>query len=502
MISMAIMDGNPPTGSVPGLRRDAIGLREVLFQSITEMAPGAAIAASIPAGIAYAGGSLPLAVLFALIASLLAASCVGVLARQMPAAGSLATYAARGLHPSLGFLTAWAYVLTGILVPPLVLLQLGFTTATTINGEFSGYPANLWWPWSLAGAVIVLAAGYFGVRTSARLGTVLGVFEIAVFVVLAVFLIVHAGGHNTASVFGTGYTPKGYRGISGVIAGSVYTMLAFAGFEGAAPLAEEARNPGRTVQRAVVLSAISIGVLYVFTTYAVDVAFGPGNFINFGSAGAASWVGIARSLYGLFWFFVFLAIVNSTIANANAGTNIASRIGFAMGRIRAFPHILSVVHARYRSPWVAVGTTFVLTVAVTLGLGLAYNPITAFAMVGAGIVILQVAVYIVSCAACIGFFGVKGRRNGQHFNPVLHLIIPVLAIAVLVPVWLTAAGIRAFSFVAPLTAPSSYMGAGVAGWMVAGLIYLLYLYRKHPQRVTEVGLVHIDEPVAAVRERA
>src|SRR5205807_914341 len=123
--------------------------------------------------------------------------------------------------------------------------------------------------------------------------------------------------------------------------------------------------------------------------------------------------------------------------------------------------------------------------------GLPYNPVTAFAMVGTGIVILQVSVYIVSCAACIGFFGVAGRRNGQHFNPVLHLIIPVLAIAAFVPVWLTAAGIKVFSFVAPLAQPSSYMGPGVAGWMVAGLIYLVYLYRKHPQRVAEVGLVHI-----------
>jgi hypothetical protein len=41
---------------VPTLRKDAIGLREVLFQSITDMAPGAAIAASIPFGAAYAGG--------------------------------------------------------------------------------------------------------------------------------------------------------------------------------------------------------------------------------------------------------------------------------------------------------------------------------------------------------------------------------------------------------------------------------------------------------------
>ena len=188
----------------PGLRRGAIGLREVLFQRITNMAPGAAIAASIPAGVFFAGGSLPLAVVFALIACLFCASSIGMLAREMPSAGSMATYAARGLHPAAGFWVAWGYVLVGFLIPPLVLLQLGFTTAATIHQEVSGYPGNLWWPWSILGAVIVLAAGFYGIRTSARLGTILGVFEIGVFVVLAVFLIVHAGGHNTASVFGTG----------------------------------------------------------------------------------------------------------------------------------------------------------------------------------------------------------------------------------------------------------------------------------------------------------
>src|SRR3984893_11174350 len=131
------------SGSAPGLRRDAIGLREVLFQSITDMAPAAAIAASIPAGAALAGGSLPLSVVFALVACLLTASSIAELARHMPAAGSLATYAAQGLHRAIGFLVAWGYVLVGVLIPPLVLLQLGFTTAATLNGEFSGYPADI-----------------------------------------------------------------------------------------------------------------------------------------------------------------------------------------------------------------------------------------------------------------------------------------------------------------------------------------------------------------------
>jgi amino acid transporter len=488
------MSAVPETGSAErtatGLRSDAIGLREVLFQSITDMAPGAAIAASIPAGAAYAGGALPLSALVALIACLFCASSVGVLAAQLPAAGSLATYAARGLHPAAGFLVAWGYVLVGALVPPLVLLQLGFTTASTLNSEFHSYPANLWWPWALAGAVIVLAAGYYGIRTSARLGTVLGAFEIAVFGVLAVFLVVHAGSHNTWSVFGTAHTPPGFRGMAGVIGGSVYTVLAFGGFEGAAPLAEEARDPRRTIRRAVLLATLCIGALYVFTTYAADVAYGPGRFAHFSGSGPASWEGMARSFYGIFWFFVFLAIVNSTIANANAGVNTASRTAYAMGRIGAFPRLLALVHPKHRSPHVAILAAFAVTVAVTLGLGLGYDPVTAFAMTGTGIVIVLVAIYIVVNAACIGFFA----RRRTRWNPLLHLVFPLLGIAAFVPAWLTAAGIRAFSFVAPLAPPVSYMGPGVAAWMAAGVCYLIYLLARDPRRVTEVGLVHLEEP--------
>ncbi len=125
-------------------------------------------------------------------------------------------------------------------------------------------------------------------------------------------------------MFTTHYTPKSYSGITGVIAGSVYTVLAFGGFEGAAPLAEEAKDPRRTIRRAVLLATLLIGLLYVFTTYAVTVVFGPSRFGSFLTSGAHSWEGLARSLFGLFWFFVFLAIVNSTLANSNAGVNVAT----------------------------------------------------------------------------------------------------------------------------------------------------------------------------------
>lgn len=468
------------------LRRDAIGLREVLFQSITDMAPGAAIAASIPAGAAFAGGSLPLSVIFALIACLFCAFCIGELARELPAAGSLATYAARGLHPSIGFLVAWAYALEGALIPPLVLLQLGFTVATTLHSELS-VAAGLWWPWAILGMVVVGAAGYFGIQASARLGTVLGAFEIAVFAVLGVLFIAHAGSANTGQVFTTHYTPKGYTGLTGVFAGSVYTILAFGGFEGAAPLAEEARDPRRTVRRAVLLATIGIGLLYIFTTYSVTVAFGPGNFANFATTGTSSWQGLARSLFGAFWFFVFLAVVNSTVANANAGVNVASRTSFAMGRVGAFPSFFAVVSERHRSPLVALGVTLGITLIVTLGLGFGYGPTTAFAMVGAGLVILLISVYIVVNAACLGYFLRTGR-----FHPIRHGLIPVLGILAFIPAWLTATGIKVFSFISPLTPPISYAAYAVAVFVALGVLYLIALWRRDRRRVIDVGLVHLD----------
>ena len=129
------------------------------------------------------------------------------------------------------------------------------------------------------------------------------------------------------------------------------------------------------------------------------------------------------------------------------------------------------------------------TVAVTLGLGLKYTPTVAFAMVGTGLVIVLVAIYILMNAACIGFFARRGRSG---FNWLSHLIIPLLGIAAFVPAWLTAAGIKVFSFVTPLAPPLSYMAPGVGGFMVLGVIYMIYLYRTNPGRISDVGLVHLD----------
>jgi amino acid transporter len=475
-------------GSGTTLAREAIGLREVVFQSITHMAPAAAVAFSIPFGISFGGGATPLAVIFALVGSLFVAISIGQLARHLPSAGSFYTYASQSLHPGVGFLVGWGYAFVEPLVAPILYLNLGFAAASVFNTEF-GWSGDLWWPWAVLGAIVVFVIGYLGVRVSAGTGTVLGIFEVGVFTLIAIWLIFKAD-HNTLSVFTTKFANNpDFEGFSGIVAASVYTVLAFIGFEAAAPLAEEAKDPKRTVARAVVLSAVAIGLYYVLTTYAVTAFVGPERAKDF--ATGEGWLGLGREAWGALGFWlIFLAIVNSTIANANSGANAATRTWFAMGRIRLLPRMLSHVHPRFESPDYAVIGQFVVGLVIALWLGFQYDPITAFALLATMLVVAFIPMYIICNLSCIFYYW---RKRRDEFNVVLHLVFPVLGIAALVPAFLTGAGIPAFSFVSRLSYPLSWAGPIVGIWMVIGIVYLVYLYSKDRSRIDDTGRVFLEE---------
>ena len=143
-----------PSVETARLERNAVGLAPTLFQSITHMAPAAAVAFSIIVGAQYAGGSLPLAVLFALVACLLVAISIGQLARHLPSAGGLYTYSSRGLHPYVGFLVAWGFILAEPIVAPLLYLIFGNELAANLNSHF-GWPLWLWAPFAVVAGLIV-----------------------------------------------------------------------------------------------------------------------------------------------------------------------------------------------------------------------------------------------------------------------------------------------------------------------------------------------------------
>src|SRR5438874_3856620 len=219
------------------LERDAIGLAPVLFQSITHMAPAAAVAFSIIFAVTYAVGATPLAVVLALTACLFVAISIGQLARHLPSAGGLYTYNARALHPTVGFFVAWGFMLAEPLVAPLLYLIFGNVIGVYLTSHFNT-PTWLWAPFAVVAGIGVWVLVYRGIRISTEAGVAMGAFEIVVFLALAITLIVAAGSKNTLSVFNpsTGNT----HGLGSLFAGMGYTVIAFIGFAAAAPLDEDA----------------------------------------------------------------------------------------------------------------------------------------------------------------------------------------------------------------------------------------------------------------------
>ncbi len=475
------------SGESSGLRRGAVGFAGVLFQSITFMAPAIATALSIPIGIAFAGGAAPLSVILALIACLIAANSIGELSKHLPSAGSFYTFVSHGIHPQAGFLVAWVFLLGVIVGGPFLALQMGFVVAGTLNSEW-GWSNDTWWIWTVLVCLLIFALGYRGITASTRVGVLLGAFEIVVFVGISLTLIVQAGSDNTLQVFGTHYANNpDYEGFSGVIAGSVFTILAFIGFEQAAPIAEEAHEPRRTIPRAIMLSALLIGGFYLLNTYASAVAFGPANMIDFTADDSNPWQNVlARDAWGGVGFLlVFLALVNSIIANQNAANNSSTRTMFAMGRIRLLPQGFDRLNP-FGSPLWALVAQLVVSLAVALYLGFHYDPVTGFALTATILVDIFASMYILLNIACLMYF-LRFRRD--EFNVVRHGILPILGALAFIPAFFAGAGIPAFSFISTLPSPLSYAGPVAAVWLVIGVVYLLVLNRRDPRRILETKRV-------------
>jgi amino acid transporter len=479
------------TGGSPGLRRGAVSFTGVLFQSITFMAPAIATALSIPLGISYAGGAAPLAVILALVACLFAANSIGQLSKHLPSAGSFYTFVSHGIHPQAGFLVAWGFLLGVIVGGPFLALQMGFVVAGTLNQEW-GWSNDTWWIWTVLVCLLIFALGYRGITASTRVGVLLGAFEILVFVGISLTLIVQAGSDNTLQVFGTHYANNpSYKGFSGVIAGSVFTILAFIGFEQAAPIAEEAHEPRRTIPLAIVLACLGIGVFYILNTYASAVSFGPANMINFTANDSNPWQNVlARDAWGGVGFLlVFLALINSIIANQNAANNSSTRTMFAMGRIRLLPEGLGRLNP-FGSPVVPLLAQLVVSLAVALCLGFYSDPVTGFALTATILVDIFAREYLLLNLACLLCY-LRFRRDE---SPGLrHAILPILGALAFIPACFAGAGIPAFSFITSLPRPLWYAGPIAAIWMVIGIVYLVWLNARDPRRILETKRVFDEE---------
>jgi amino acid transporter len=411
------------------LREGSIGLSQVLFQSITHMAPGAAIAFSILVSVQFAGPALPLAVFCALIACVLVANAIGQLAKQIPSAGGLYAYVSRALGPKIGFMVGWVFLIFEPLVAPLLFLIFAWATEDVVKNDI-GWDIGWAW-WVLVAAVIVFFLTYRDVRLSTNAGVALGIFEISVFVALSTWMLLSHLGDLSLAPFNPQNNEVGT--LTGTFKGMVFAILAFIGFEAAAPMGEEAKNPRWTIPRAVVGSAFLIGLFYVFCSYAWVIGTGIDDFTKVTTAAANPWRDLAEVYWGGGWVLIFFAIINSAIANANAGVNAATRVMYAMGRTGVLPRAFARTHPVHKTPYVAIVVESVFALVLALLFGWKWGPLTGFVVMETALTILVILVYITTCIACTVFYR---RERPQEWNVWLHGIFPTLgALAFLAPLY-------------------------------------------------------------------
>jgi amino acid transporter len=476
-------------GRFEHLREHSIGLPQVLFQSITHMAPGAAVAYSIYISVPFSQQALALSVVLALIACLCAATAIGQLAKQYPSAGGMYTYAARSLGPWAGFFVAWLFILFEPLVAPFLYLEFGWAMGEVMKSEVGWHYTGQWWIWAALMTVIVFLLTYRDIRISTTAGVILGAFEIAVFGALALWMLFSNTGKLNVQPFNPSHAVGHW---SGVFRGMVFAILAFIGFEAAAPLGEEAKHPRRTVPLAVVGSALAIGVFYVLCSYAWVFGAGFDNFVK-QATGADPWRNLGKVFWGTGWIVVFLAICNSIAANSNAAVNAATRVFYALARNRLAPRPLGHVHPRFKTPYVAIIWMSAFAFGLSLVLGWKWGPLIGFSLIATLAVIVVVIVYMLICAGAIWEYWIKRRAE---FNPLLHLVLPIGGIVLFFfPLYY-----QYYKFVP--TYPIKYANWIAIGWIVAGIALTVWLSMVRPERLRDMERVYVEDETVTPQDAA
>jgi amino acid transporter len=477
----------------PSLARNAIGLPEVLFQSITHMAPAVATALSIGAATSFAGGITPLAVVFALIAVLFTAYSMSQLAKHLPSAGGMYTYVGSGLGSFFGWIVAWSFALAEPLVMPLLLGGFGFYGAIFLSVYLGIDFEFAWIGLAILCGLIVWWLNYRGIGLSTRTGVVLGVIEIAIFLLVSTLLIVNAD-ENTLSVF-----VPGDEGVKPAFQGMIFCLLAFIGFEAAAPLGEETAEPRRVIPQALLWSAILVGLFYVFNYYAATVYFGPDQMTGFLDAHEGDpWGGMATEVLGTFGgLLVVFAILNSSLANANAGSIAATRSLFAMGRASLAPRFFARVDPGTRAPVNAVHFQAItaLIIVVVLGYLLTNEPyaygLNVYVFLGTMLGLIFAGIYILVNLACIGYYW---RERRDEFNWLKHAIVPVLGVIAMIPAALAVIGGVTIPIIDVSLDPyDNYLRftAPIVGiWVVIGIVVYFVLRSRSPEALERVDDVY------------
>jgi amino acid transporter len=455
-----------------GTLRRELSFIEAIALSIGIMAPTAAMAlnGSLAAGIT--GSAVPLAFLLAAVAVGLASFSFIQFSRYFAHSGSVYGFNGVALGPRAGFFSGWALLGT----------YLAFTCASTAEignfaqAFFASVNINInWLPLALIAGVLIWLFAYGAIALSTRLTLVMeGVSVLLILVVTVVILAkVGSAGHLTAQPFNPSNQPLSSVGLA-----AVFGFLSFAGFEGAATLGEETRNPRRNIPLAILAAVIGTGIFYVAVTYAQTVGFGIGSAGVQAFASSTAPLGDLGQRYvgNVMGTLIDLGATISAFASALGTSNAGARILFSMGRDGFINDRLGGASRRTGSPALSVAVVMILTFLIVIIWSRApgINGASLFGYLGTIGVFLILVAYILTNIGAIRFFVARRLWTWQW-------IVPVLAIVIL--------GYTLYSNIFPVPqAPYNIFPYVALAWLVVGLLIVFV----SPALVRRIGL-HLEE---------
>jgi amino acid transporter len=477
-----LSDLSTQAASTSQLRRNSLGLGELVFHGITHIAPATNVVFTFPIIAAKAGAAMPVSFLLTTIVCLFIGNTVAEFSRYMPSSGGYYSFATRGLGSRIGFIATWSYLIYDILGPAASSGFLGYLLSDTLHDALGMRVP--WWIIAVATFALIWLFTYYGVQLSLHTTALLGGAEMLIMLALAITFLLHPGtGSSYTAPLRPTLSPRHYEGI---LAGMVFSVLALSGFEAPAPLAQEARRPGKFVASAVTLSLLAIGIFYVFASYASAIGWGTGSMAAFASD-ANPYYALGHKLWGAAWWLVVLAITNSAVGAGLACTNAASRVMYTMGQTGTLPAAFGRIHPLHRTPTFAIGFLQVCGLIPVLLVGVLLRPSDIFDFVGTIATLAAIVLYAMANVALTAYMR---REHKQQFSLWRHGVFPWLGTLALVPVFLVTVypvpdwpyNITPYCFIALL---------------LAGLGYMYWLVSRNPEALSRGATMLVGSPIDA-----
>ncbi len=464
------------------LKAGALHLPEVLMQSVTTIAPAIAALFFTPFLVSFAGVTSPLAYPIAFVITLMLGIVLVQFTKKMPAAGGYYTYISRSIHPRAGWLVAWLFILYAPTVGGIVSIYMGNILQQELQANW-----GINWPWFTIVFMIVTVTAvallqYRGITISGRVLLVLGIIEMGLVALLAIWALANPGpgGVNFIS-----YNPANIPNLGGFALAIVFSLQAYTGWDGAAPLAEESANPTRNVSRAVIGSIILLGVFLILVTWAIIIGWGTSKIGSLPTSAELPAVVVAKRVWGPLWWLILFALLNSTVAVVIAVCNIGTRMWFAMARSGSLPSVLTKVHPVYKTPVNTIILQWIVNLVTGIGLTLWLGAVNGY---GFESFVLVLAVLIVYAMGNLGVFLLYWRQYRSEFNIFYHAVFPILSTLALI--WL---GYELFN---PFpTVPLVWALPTIAIWFLIGVgILFVMRARGKEEWLTRAGESAFEVP--------